>query len=356
MHILVRNSTTRKLLISVLFVALLALLVQFGSGIRVSAQSAAKSDTFKPLTDIPAQAEQVETGIFVMNFHDLDIASNTYSLDFYVWFKWKGALDPTANLEYNNGVDDSDRTSVPSYKTPEKLPDGRFFQALRVDGRFVQPFALAKYPLDRQTITIELEDSVYIADQMVYVADTKQSGYSSTVSIPGWEIQATNISSLVHEYTTNFGDPRLGDKTQYAALQYSLTVSRSFSFFTWKLLLPLVIVIAASWGALLLKPQYVDSRIALSVTALLTTVFLQQSYSSTLPNIGYLVLLDKIYVLAYLLITISILEAIVTADWIKDESPENSARVVRLDRRLLAIQIVVFFGGVALLLLLSLSE
>ncbi len=109
-----------------------------------------------------------------MNFHDLDIASNTYSLDFYVWFKWKGALDPTANLEYNNGVDDSDRTSVPSYKTPEKLPDGRFFQALRVDGRFVQPFALAKYPLYRQTITIELEDSVYIADQMVYVADTKQ--------------------------------------------------------------------------------------------------------------------------------------------------------------------------------------
>jgi hypothetical protein len=291
-------------------------------------------------------------GIFAMNFHDLDIASNTYSLDFYIWFKWKGELDPTANLEYHNGVDDSDTTSVASYKTPEKLPDGRFFQALRVDGRFVQPFALAKYPLDQQTITISLEDSVYTVDQMVYVADNRQSGYSSTVSIPGWEIQTANISSLVHEYTTNFGDPRLGDKTQYAALQYSLTVSRSVSFFTWKLLLPLVIVVAASWGALLLEPRYVDSRIALSVTALLTTVFLQQSYSSTLPNIGYLVLLDKIYVIAYLLITILILEVIVTADWIKDERPESYARVARLDHMLLAIQTVAFVGGIVLLLVL----
>jgi hypothetical protein len=193
MHLLAKNSTTLKLLIAGLFVILLDLLAPLSRGSGVAAQSAAtRSDTFKPLTNIPAQAEQVETGIFVMNFHDLDIASNTYSLDFYVWFKWKGALDPTENLEYNNGVDDSDTTSVASYKTPEKLPDGRFFQALRVDSRFVQPFALAKYPLDQQTITIELEDSVYTADQMIYVADTQQSGYSRVVSIPGWEIQAAN--------------------------------------------------------------------------------------------------------------------------------------------------------------------
>jgi hypothetical protein len=352
MHI-TKNSTTRKLLISVFFVALLALLTQVGSRVRVLAQHQTKSDTFKQLSDIPAQSQQVETGIFVMNLYDLDISSNTCSLDFYVWFKWKGNIDPTPNLEYFNGVSDSNTTSVPLYKKPEKLSDGRFYQAMRVEGRFVQPFALAKYPLDQQNLTIWLENSVYTVDQMVYVADNKQSGYSSKILIPGWEIQVADVSSLVHEYTTNFGDPRLGDITQYSILQYSLTISRPMSFFVWKLLLPLVIVVAASWGALLLKPQYVDSRIALSVTTLLTTVFLQQSYSSTLPNIGYLVLLDKVYALAYVLITISILEAIVTADWVKDEKPESYARVVRLDRTLLAIQIVVFVGGVGLLLLLS---
>jgi hypothetical protein len=56
-------SKTRKLLLSALFIALLALSVQLNSGVRVLAQSAAKSDSFKPLTNIPAQAEQVETGI-----------------------------------------------------------------------------------------------------------------------------------------------------------------------------------------------------------------------------------------------------------------------------------------------------
>ncbi len=350
-NLLARNSNARKLL-SVIFIALL-ILAQLSSGV-ILAQSKSKSDTFKPLADIPAQAEKVETGIFAINLYDLDASSNTYSLDFYVWFKWKGELDPTANLEYTNGVNDSDTTSVPVYEKPEKLPDGRFYQALRVEGRFVQPFSFARYPLDQQNITVSLEDSLYTIDQIVYVADNKQSGYSSVISIPGWEIRSSNLSSLAHEYATNFGDSRLGNTTQYSysVLQYSLTVSRPISFFIWKLLLPLVIVIAASWGALLLKPQYVDSRIALSVTALLTTVFLQQSYSATLPNISYLVLLDKIYALAYLLIVVSILEVIVTADLIKNERPESYARVVQLDHTLLAIQIVVFVVGVALLILL----
>jgi len=348
-----KNSTTRKLLISVLFIVLLVLSVQLSSGIKVSAQSEAKSDTFKPLSTISAQSEKVEVGIFAMNLYDLDIASNTYALDFYVWFKWKGEIDPTASLEYANGVNDWDATSIPDSQKPERLPDGSFYQSVRFEGRFVQPFAFARYPLDQQSITVSLEDSLHTTDQLVYIADEKQSGYSSRMSIPGWEIQRADISSLVHEYTTNFGDSTLGSKAQYPVLQYSLTVSRPTSFFVWKLLLPLVIVVAASWGTLLLKPQYVDSRIALSVTALLTTVFLQQSYSSTLPNIGYLVLLDKIYSIAYLIITLSILEAIVTADWIKDELPESYARAIRLDHLLLAIQTVVFSGGIVLLIALQ---
>lgn len=350
-HLFSRNSPVRKFLFSVFCAALLVFLTQLG--ISASAQSPAQSDTLKSLTEIPAAAEKVETGVFAMNVYNLDISSNTYSLDFYLWFKWKGDIDPIANLEYTNGVEDWSIISTPAYEKPEKLPDGRQYQVLRIEGRFVQPFALSSYPLDRQNLKILLENSVYPADQLVYVGDKEQSGYSSDLSIPGWRIQGFDLANLVRRYTTNFGDERLGKTSQFSSLQYSLTVSRPVSFFVWKLLLPLIIVVAASWGSLLLNPKNVDSRIIIPVTALLTIVFLQQSYSAALPDVGYLVLLDKIYAIAYILIIISILEAIVTADWISLEKPENYARVARLDRITLVVQVAGLVVGVGLLILLA---
>lgn len=350
-YLFIKKSTAGKLLVSALCVVSLVLLTQLNLG--AAAQSSAKSDTLKPLTDIPVKAEKVETGIFAMNLYNLDTSSNTYYLDFYIWFKWKGDIDPTTNLEYANGVDDWGVVSTPAYEKPEKLPDGRLYQALRVEGRFVQPFALSRYPLDQQQLKVLIENSLYTTDQLVYVADEEQSGYSDSLTIPGWKIQGFSLSNLIRAYTTNFGDARLGKTTQYSSVQYALSVSRPVSFFIWKLLLPLLIVVAASWGALLLHPQHVDSRIILPVTALLTTVFLQQSYSSALPDVGYLVLLDKIYAIAYVLIIVSILEAIVTADWIKSEKLESYARVAQLDRTVLALQTTVLVIGVGLMILLS---
>ena len=139
-------------------------------------------------------------------------------------------------------------------------------------------------------------------------------------------------------------DFRLNGKSQ---------VSRPLNFFVWKLLLPLVIVLCSAWSALLLNPQYTDSRIILPMTALLTTVFLQQSYSAGLPDIGYLILLDKIYALVYTLIMATILEVIITADWVVQNKVTDLAKVVRQDRLILGIQVSVLVLGILLLVLLS---
>lgn len=348
---LIRIKIVRHLLLFVLCCTLLTLFVQLP--ISSSAQSETSYGSLTPLEAVPNTAEKVETGILAMNLYNLDTSSNTYSLDFYAWFKWKGKIDPTANLEYTNGVEDWGFTSVPAYEQPEKLPDGSFYQILRVEGRFVQPFALARYPLDQQRLRIFLENSVYTADQLVYVEDKTSSGFSEELSVPGWQIQGFSLESLVRKYSTNFGDTRLETANQYSTLLYSLVINRPVSFFIWKLLFPLIIVVVASWGALLLNPQQVDSRIILPVTALLTTVFLQQSYSSALPDVGYLVLLDKIYAIAYFLIVISILEAIITADWISSSDSNSLKKVFQLDRAVLIIQAIVLVCGIGLLILLA---
>lgn len=342
------NPRTFKFIIYIVSVALLIILIQLGIP-----KSTNNYQKLIPLKEIPPQAQQVETGIYVMNLYDLNPSSNTYYADFYVWFKWKGKINPIENVEFANGVEDWGSVSIPVYEEIQKLPDGRFYQALRIDGRFTQPFSFKNYPLDRENLNVLLENSVYTIEQLVYVADKEQSGYSDSLNLPGWKIVDFELLSLVRKYQTNFGDIRLTDATQHSILQYSLNISRPVSFFLWKLLLPLVIVVATGWGSLLLNPENIDSRITLPVTALLTAVFLQQSYSASLPEVGYLVLLDKIYVITYILIFISIIEAIVTAEWIKEENPENYSRITRLDHLLLGFQIFTF--GITILVLIWVS-
>ena len=68
------------MVIAALFFILLQLIFSFFN------RSDSSSDIL-PLTEIPAQAEQVQTGIFAMNLYDIDASRNTYYLDFYMWFK-----------------------------------------------------------------------------------------------------------------------------------------------------------------------------------------------------------------------------------------------------------------------------
>ena len=116
-------------------------------------------------------------------------------------------------------------------------------------------------------------------------------------------------------------------------------------------MLPLLIILAASWMVLILHPRLVDARTALPGMGLLTAVFLQQAYSDGLPEVGYLVLIDKIYAVAYAMIVLTLLRAIWTSreDFVNEE---KIATARRTDKRLLAAQVVIFVASLATILLI----
>jgi hypothetical protein len=339
----------RRILLTAIGMVALILLLHLGVNGFLVQHAAPLKPSFKPLAQISTTAQTVKVGLYPINLYALDISSNTYYMDTYIWFKWKGDIDPIASLELTNAVEDWGMTQKPGYEKPEKQADGSLYQILRIEGRFSQPYDLAKFPLDRQQLGVTLENSIYTAKDLVYIADTKDSGYADTLSIQGWQIAGWKIQNLLHTYPSNFG-LAVPDVAPYSAIRYDLLVSRPLNYFIWKLMLPLVVVLVSSWGALLLNPSYVESRISLPVSALLTIVFLQQGYSMALPEVGYLVLLDKIYVLSYLLVIAAIMETIITADWIKTKQPDDFQRVQRCDRPFLFGQFVALCVGVFLLI------
>lgn len=287
--------------------------------------------SFTPLDEIPPTAQQVTVGVFPISVYNMDFSGNTYFVEAYVWFRWQGDINPIESMEFVNAVDQWGLSKSPFYDEPVTLSDGSLYQGMRISGRFFQPFSLDRFPLDEQKLTLLIEDSAHSSQDLIYIADTADSGYSDILKIPGWNIKSWNVEALLHSYASAFGDTdSTGSMDRYAAVRYQLLIDRSVGYFLWKLLLPLVIVIAITLSALLIPPGQVDIRMALPTSALLTAVFLQQSYTSSLPDSGNLVLMDRLYVMAYLVIVLTMIDAVWAAHRV--EKLSDTAVIHRVDR------------------------
>lgn len=332
-----------------LSLALVAVLA-FGTGAQTQSTTPlnkTRKGTYVPLPSTLPGAQQVAVGFYPVAIYDLDQSSNTFYADTYVWLRWKGEIDPSATLEFTNMVEEWGKLLEPTLEESKTLPDGSKYQLYRVEGRFVQPFSLADYPLDRHSLGIRVEDTSNGVDQMSYVIDQDASGVDRKLEIPGWKLQGWKAEILEHDYGSNFGETE--QPSSYSVANFQLFIQRPLSFFVSKLLLPLVIVVSAALVALLINPKSIDARVALPMGALLSAIFLQRGYSDDLPDLGYLVFMDKIYLLAYPLILAVLIRAIVAYKKARDASDAELEEIQRVDRKAIVVLSIIFAVGTSMI-------
>lgn len=298
---------------------------------------------------LPLQAQKVYTGIYLMNVYDLDINEFSFYADFYLWFRWKGDRDPT-NIEFVNAIEKWGFTKEMFHDT-RILPDGYNYNGMRVEGRFYYSFLLDDFPLDRHSPSIRIENIIYPLDSMVYLPDTSKNLLRQDFIIPGWVIKGAKLSSHRNFYNTNFGEPGLTGSS-FSNFTFDITIARPTSYFLMKLMLPLLVVMLASLGGLLVHPWYIDARISLPIGGLLSCVFLQQSYNEALPDVGDMVLMDKIYLLAYFLIAAILWRIITVTRKIAAQGKESAHPLYRADRKRAFWYFLAFLLGNGLLILL----
>jgi hypothetical protein len=257
-----------------------------------------------------APAQEVGVGFVPIIISDIDIARGTYYLDGYLWFRWTGDIDPSRTFEIVNTVDRWAFTRKPAYEAPQLQPDGSLYQAVRISGRLHQGFDLADFPLDTQRLALLIEDEQWGLDRLVYVPDLRNSRLGDMLRAGNWTLETWTAGSRPHDYGTDFG--MQGGEQIYSQFEFAVEISRSSRYFVWKLLLPLGVLLAATLASSLL-PTRSDVRVSVPVLSLLAAVVLQQSYTSSLPEVGYLVLIDQIFVLAFLIMLMTVLRAVLSA-------------------------------------------
>ncbi|MFN0215009.1 MAG: hypothetical protein ACKVT2_12205 [Saprospiraceae bacterium] len=303
---------------------------------------------FAVSTPSQAQPQEAQVGFYLMNLYDLNMDEHSFYADFYVWFKWRGDIDPT-NIEFVNSIEkwSMDNATFDGDSTPVQLKDGTRYKIFRKEGRFFHAFSLNRFPLDKHTLDIQIENPEYPASTLVYVPDTNAALIRNSLNLVGWETRNCQLATHIHDYRSNFGNPE-ENAQQYSNLSFNISLARPFSYFLLKMLLPLLVVMLVGTGALLLHPEHIDTRSSLPIGALLTAVFLQQSYSNALPDTGYMVLMDKIYLMSYALISLVLLQIIRTGNLTAKASGGMKA-IIRRERRLAMTYFLVFLLGVLVL-------
>jgi hypothetical protein len=302
-----------------------------------------------------ASSEAVTIGVYLDHVPDLDLKTNSYVADFYIWFLWKGDIDPTQSVEFTNVLNPQELSKVAANvdnggnAKPEILPDGRRYQSYHVQGTFWHPFPVGDYPFDEQDIVLLIEDAKHSSNELTYEVDSKETAMRPGMAIPGWNLGSIGAKVSSVHFPTNFGDTRVSSGMDtYSHVEFRVHVTRPRAGLILKTLVPISIIILITFGALFCKPQDIDARLCLTITALISAVALQYTTSTELPPTGYLLLIDKVYLLSYVVILVTTFLSIF-ANRLESAGSPDGAR--RLDRQGLMGLTVLFFGGTIFLAL-----
>ncbi len=297
-----------------------------------SAQEPSAQEPPKAVTDAiaaspaPQGPAQVIVGAYINDIQELDFKTNSYAIDLYVWFRWKPAQDvePWKTMEFMNRYAPDDHVRTDLYDKPKEMPDGTLYAIIRNQGQFSTKFKLEKYPFDTQSLLVVMEDSVSGADTQIYLADTDGGvTMNPDITLPGFRVGKPVMRIASNTYPTNFGD--LADpEVAYSRVTLSIPVTRPVVAMTIKTFVPIGLIVVCSALVFFVRPHYVEGRIGLGITALLTLVALQLTSGATLPDVDYLMMIDKVYLLAYLFIIIALARVVATSWGGADEAKERT--------------------------------
>lgn len=298
-----------------------------------------------------SQGQPVTVGAYINDIQNLDLKSHSYSVDLYLWYRWRGAkLDPAASMEFVNPFDLWGHTKTLEFPTPIKLPSGELYQIIRNLGRFSTKLALYEYPFDEQTLLVEVEDASLSAGELSYVVGDEGVTINPELQIPGFRIGRPLLTVVSHQYPTKFGDPRSEMSHASSRIRIELPIERPILTYSVKLLIPVMCVIFTAALMFLFNPSYVDARVGIGITALLTIVALQITLNEDLPEVDYLVLMDKIYLASYLFV-ISALGMVVKTTWMLERGASPIA--VHWNRRALVVLSALYLAATTSIILLS---
>lgn len=269
--------------------------------------------------DPPGEPTVVGLATFFQDLAALNDADQTLDTDVYVMMRWRDA-----RLANSAGGVSSAECPVPAGRLwmpqlePERLRSRQMFYPDRflVDPRGVvtlvrrlwvkvaYPLDFRDFPFDRHAWTITLWPVVSGREEIVFHPMTRGTGVSDRLTLQGWRVGAARVTATE--------GPRVGRSGMFARFDAVIDLERDWSYYIWKLGLPLTLIVLMAYGVYFIPSAAVPQQIGLGTTAMLTLIAYMLTLGNTLPKISYLTRADRFFVGSALLVFIGLMKAVAT--------------------------------------------
>ncbi len=308
---------------------------------------AAKPETAAPAEAAPAKVETIDVGTYLNQITGVDLRNNTFSVDFWIWFRWKNsALKPMDSFEVING-----KITSKTNCTHSDLPGEVHYAACRIAATVIKHWDVTRFPFDNHQVAIEIEDGDIDETKGVYKADEKNSKLDPEVSVAGWKIAGFHSSTSDRKYDSNYGDTSLPSDAEsvYSRYTFAVDLQRTSRGRFFKVFFGLFVTALVSWCGYFIRPKDAGPRVSVAVGALFAASAITVSLNSTLPESNNITLGEKLIFFTLFMILVSLLG---TVGSLVLNYAGNEAGYKKLDRTSAIIFPIVYLIGVVVSLVL----
>jgi hypothetical protein len=300
----------------------------------VPGNSAAPLTEETPTTKLPGYPAKVVVGVYVNQIYEMSLKDNKLVIDFWIWFRWTGDdLKPYESFEVKNARIDS--KSDPTIKQV----NGENYAYLRVVANLTHFWDVSAYPFDDHTVKLDIEEVDNEQEKVIYIPDVEASGFSPDVHVLTFVPSASLAVAATSKYRTNYGDPSLAatNETMYSKFSLPIHLKREGLCFFIKLFFGLFVATAIAFLAFFIKPTDLDPRFGLGIGAIFAAIASEYVVVGVLPDSASITLADKLHILAFGSIFVSIAQSTWSLHLFSNGNEERSMRLDKLSAILLPL-------------------
>ena len=279
------------------------------------------------------QPTRVAVGIYLVDLTDVDDVQQNFTSDFVVEQMWKDfrlrGLDGcqfdldriwSPKLDFVN----SGRV-FPGFPARATVgPGGTVRYVQRYRGALSFPHHLDHFPFDEHVIRISMISLGHPLSEVELVVNDEIMGRQPTLTVPDWSLgtPAGRIDS--------FTPPRVN--RNLSQFHFEIPAQREPEYYLWKVLMPLILIVAMSWSVFWINPAQFGPQIGMSATSMLTLIAFQFAMSGMLPRLSYFTALDAFVTASTGLVFLALLESLMTSYLVSLDRKELALRMDKVCR------------------------
>ena len=197
------------------------------------------------------------TGIYITSIHDIDFKEQEYTVDFWLWLKYK---NPDFDFSHNLEVPLA-KTVETSFATTDTV-NGQIYLLMKLQCVMKDLWVITNFPFDKQTLRLSIENSQYDSKSLVFKIDTLGKHYDPRFILNGWKIDSFRMVVNTRPYETTFGDPSLTvPHTEYGAFRVRISIKRDAMGLFWKLFIGMYVAFFIAYTCFYIHADSIDSRL-----------------------------------------------------------------------------------------------